>query len=162
VATPFRFDRAWSFAVSPDELWTTLEQTHQYREWWPWLREFHVDGNGSDTSDAFVAGAVASLLIQAPLPYQLRCTIHVDEAVTGRKLVTRVTGDLEGPARLELSATPGGSEARLAWTLNVESGLLRPLATVARPALSWAHDRIVERGLDQFEERALQNRKHVE
>jgi hypothetical protein len=160
MATPFRFDRAWSFAVTPDELWTTLEQTDHYREWWPWLREFHVEGNGD--RDAFVAGAIASLLIQAPLPYQLRCTIRVDEAVAGRKLVTRVTGDLEGPARLELSATPSGSEVRLAWTLNVRSALLRPLATVARPALSWAHDRIVERGLDQFEERALQNRKHVE
>jgi hypothetical protein len=160
VATPFRFDRAWSFAVSPDELWTTLEQTDHYREWWPWLREFHV--KGSRAGDGLVTGAVASLLIQAPLPYQLRCTIHVDEAVTAQKLVTRVSGDLQGPARLELSATPGGTEARLAWTLNVRSALLRPLATVARPALSWAHDRIVERGLAQFEERALKNRKPVE
>ncbi|MEX1007576.1 MAG: SRPBCC family protein [Acidimicrobiia bacterium] len=156
MATPFRFDRAWSFAVTPEELWTTLEQTHEYREWWPWLREFQIDGDG------FIGGAIAYLLIQAPLPYQLRCTIHVDEAVPGRKLVTRVTGDLVGPAQLELSVTPNGSEARLAWTLDVRSSLLRPLATIARPALSWAHDRIVERGLDQFEERALQSRKHIE
>jgi hypothetical protein len=156
VATPFRFDRAWSFAVAPDELWTTLEQTDQYRGWWPWLRGFHVDG------DAFVGGSIAHLVIQAPLPYQLRCTIHVDEAVTARTLVTRVTGDLEGPARLELRATPNGSEARLAWTLDVRSSLLRPLASVARPALSWAHDRIVERGLDQFEQRALQSRRPAE
>jgi hypothetical protein len=156
MATPFRFDRAWSFAVTPEELWTTLEQTDQYREWWPWLREFRVEGDG------FVEGSVASLVIQAPLPYQLRCTIHVDEAVTARTLVTHVTGDLEGPARLELGAAADGTEARLAWTLNVRSSLLRPLATVARPALSWAHDRIVERGLDQFEERALQTRKSLE
>ena len=32
VATPFQFDRAWSFAVTPDELWTTLEQTDRYRD----------------------------------------------------------------------------------------------------------------------------------
>ncbi len=88
MATPFRFDRAWSFAVAPEELWTTLEQTDRYRHWWPWLREFHVHGNG------FVEGSVANLLIQAPLP--------------------------------------------------------------------WAHDRIVERGLDQFEERALQSRRPLE
>jgi hypothetical protein len=44
----------------------------------------------------------------------------------------------------------------------VQSPLLRPLATVARPALSWAHDRIVERGLDQFEAHALQNRRPAE
>jgi hypothetical protein len=97
-------------------------------------------------------------VIQAPLPYQLRCTIDVDEAVDARRLVGRVGGDLEGPARLELDATPTGSLARLGWELEVRSSLLRPFASVARPMLSWAHDRIVERGLIQFEARALQQR----
>jgi Polyketide cyclase / dehydrase and lipid transport len=152
MATPFRFDRAWSFAVTPEELWGTLEQTDRYTAWWPWLREFDVDGNGLNP------GSIARLVIQAPLPYQLRCTIDVDESLPARRLVTRVKGDLQGPASLELTPTPTGSEARLSWTLDVRSSLLRPLATVARPALSWAHDRIVERGLDQFEARALQGR----
>lgn len=152
MATPFRFDRGWDFAVTPEELWTTLEQTDQYTVWWPWLRELEVDGGG------LRPGATARLVIQAPLPYQLRCTIHVDEATTARVLVARVTGDLAGPARLELSPNGGGAAARMQWTLDVQSPLLRPLATVARPALSWAHDRIVERGLDQFEARALQSR----
>jgi len=67
-----------------------------------------------------------------------------------------VTGDLQGPARLELSPSAHGTEARMAWTLDVRSSLLRPLATIARPALSWAHDRIVERGLVQFEAHALE------
>ncbi len=142
--------------MTPEELWTTLEQTDQYRNWWPWLREFRVDGDG------FRVGSTAHLVIQAPLPYQLRCEIHVDDVVRPQKLVARVTGDLEGPARLELQPTPGGAQARLAWTLDVHSSLLRPLATIGRPALSWAHDRIVERGLDQFEQRALQNRKPAE
>ena len=156
VATPFKFDRAWSFAVTPEELWTTLERTDQYRDWWPWLREFRVDGDG------FRAGSTAHLVIQAPLPYQLRCEIHVDEVVRQHKLVAHVTGDLEGPARLELIPTPGGARARLAWMLNVRSSLLRPLATIGRPALSWAHDRIVERGLAQFELHALESRKPAE
>jgi hypothetical protein len=133
VATPFRFDRGWDFAVTPEELWTTLEQTDRYTVWWPWLRELEIDGGG------LRSGATARLVIQAPLPYQLRCTIHVDEAADARVLA-----------------------ARMQWTLDVQSPLLRPMATVARPALSWAHDRIVERGLDQFEERALQTRRMAE
>ena len=156
MATPFHFDRAWSFAVTPDELWTTLEQTDQYRDWWPWLREFRIDGDG------FQPGSTAHLVIQAPLPYQLRCSIHVDRVVRHQTLFSRVTGDLEGPARLELAPTANGAEARLAWTLDVRSSLLRPLSRMARPALSWAHDRIVERGLDQFEQHALQSRKPAE
>jgi hypothetical protein len=156
VATPFRFDRAWDFAVTPEELWATLEQTDRYTVWWPWLRELDVEGGGLQT------GATARLVIQAPLPYQLRCAIHVDEAVPARLLVGRVSGDLAGPARLELDPNGDGAAARLQWTLEVQSPRLRPLATVARPALSWAHDRIVERGLDQFEAHALQNRRPAE
>ncbi len=131
MATPFQFDRAWDFAVTPEELWTTLEQTDQYRVWWPWLREFRVDGDGE--ADGFRVGATAHLVIQAPLPYQLRCDIHVDEVVRAQTLAAHVTGDLEGPARLELESTPGGAQARLSWVLDVKSSLLRPLARIGPP-----------------------------
>jgi hypothetical protein len=76
VPSPFRFDRSWHFGVSPQELWATLSGTEQYCSWWPWLREF----------------------------------------------------DLEG---------------------------------VARPAMAWAHDRIVERGPVQFEGHALRERDRL-
>lgn len=150
MPTPFAFDRSWDFAVSPDDLWSTLARTDRYRVWWPWLRELDVDGDG------LVAGTVARVVIQAPLPYQLRCSLRVVEAEPARRLEAEVTGDLEGPAQLVLEPTrDGGALARLVWALEVRSSLLRPLASLARPALSWAHDRIVERGLVQFEQHAL-------
>jgi len=149
MPTPFAFDRTWDFAVSPAELWATLARTDQYPRWWPWLREFDVTGDG------LAVGSIAEAVIQAPLPYQLQCTIEVLEADAPHLLAATVTGDLEGPARLELRPTPAGAEARLAWTLEVRSPLLRPLAVVARPVLAWAHDRIVERGLAEFEAIAL-------
>jgi uncharacterized protein YndB with AHSA1/START domain len=154
VPTPFRFDRGWDFAVTPEQLWSTLEQTDRYREWWPWLKELDITPSGPD-GVAFEPGSEARLVIQAPLPYQLHCVVHIDEAEPARRLVAHVTGDLQGPARLELTATASGTTARMAWTLEVHSSLLRPLATIARPALAWAHDRIVERGLVQFEAHAL-------
>jgi hypothetical protein len=94
-------------------------------------------------------------VIQAPLPYQLHCTVHVDDAVREERLVTRVEGDLSGPARLELRPVAGGTEARLAWALELQEPMLRALALVGRPAMAWAHDRIVERGLAQFQGHAL-------
>ena len=30
----------------PQSLWATLARTDRYREWWPWLRELDVDGDG--------------------------------------------------------------------------------------------------------------------
>jgi hypothetical protein len=152
VASPFRFDRTWHFGVTPNELWATLAQTDRYQEWWPWLRDFSVAG------DPLSAGAAAHAVIQAPLPYQLRCTIHVDEAVPERILRTHVDGDLAGPARLELTPADDGTTARLEWALELQAPVLRSLAMVARPAMRWAHDRIVERGLTQFEGHALRGR----
>jgi uncharacterized protein YndB with AHSA1/START domain len=157
VPSPFRFDRSWHFGVGPEELWTTLSCTERYRSWWPWLREFDVPGDG----EALRTDAVAHVLIQAPLPYQLHCDVRVVEAVAERRLVTVVEGDLRGPARLELSPTADGCEARLAWELDVRAPLLRSFARVARPAMAWAHDRIVERGLEQFEGYALGERDRL-
>jgi hypothetical protein len=158
VPSPFRFDRSWHFEVSPAELWTTLSHTERYREWWPWLRTFAMDGAGIDDPDALTTGRTAQVVIQAPLPYQLRCSIRVDDAVRNERLVTTVDGDLQGPARLELRAVDGGTEARLAWEFELRATLLRTLAVVGRPAMAWAHDRIVERGLAQFAGHALEER----
>jgi hypothetical protein len=156
VPTPFRFDRAWHFEVTPAELWTTLSRTDRYREWWPWLRTFSVD-DGRD-GDVLATDRIARVVIQAPLPYQLHCTVHVDDAVLDERLVTTVEGDLHGPARLELRPIAGGTEARLAWEFELRAPMLRALAIFGRPAMSWAHDRIVERGLSQFEGHALRER----
>ena len=149
MPSPFRFDRTWHFGVSSEQLWNTLAQTDRYREWWPWLREFRVEG------DALTTGARAYAVIQAPLPYQLRCTIAVVDAVAGVRLTTTVDGDLRGPASLVLTPSGDGTDARLAWELELRAPVLRSLVRVARPAMAWAHDRIVERGLVQFEAHAL-------
>jgi hypothetical protein len=157
VPSPFRFDRAWHFGVAPDELWATLAKTDHYREWWPWLRTFAVDGITAG-EDALTTGRTARVVIQAPLPYQLHCRVRVEDAVRDERLVTAVEGDLRGPARLQLREVAGGTEARLAWSFELRAPLLRTLAVFGRPAMAWAHDRIVERGLAQFEGHALRER----
>lgn len=147
VAAPFRFDRTWWFPVPPEQLWAVLHRTDQYPTWWSWLREFESDG--------FAAGSKACCLIQSPLPYALRCTIHVDEMRAPEVIVTSVTGDLQGPARLEVGRVADGCSARLVWSLIPGNPLLRNLARIGRPAMIWAHDRVVATGVDQFRRRAL-------
>jgi Polyketide cyclase / dehydrase and lipid transport len=151
VGTPFTFDRRWSFAIPPDELWAILSRTDEYPRWWSWLREFDADGLHD--------GAIARCVIRAPLPYALRFTVHVEEAVKSERVDTVIRGDLEGPARLEIEpAGAGGCRARLAWSLELRDAVLRRLAVVGRPAMAWAHDRVVASGLRQFEQRALAGR----
>jgi len=147
VAAPFSFDRRWEFPISAEEFWATVSRTERYPEWWSWLREFETDGLHD--------GALAECVIRAPLPYALRVTVHVERAVQPERVDTHVTGDLEGPARLEIAPHPSGCTARLVWTLELRDSWLRRLAPVARPAMEWAHDHIVEVGVRQFERVAL-------
>jgi Polyketide cyclase / dehydrase and lipid transport len=147
VAAPFRFDRTWWFPVAPEQLWAVLHRTDRYPGWWSWLREFEAEG--------FEPGTTARCVIQSPLPYALRCTISVDEMRTAAEIVTTVSGDLRGPARLEVRGVADGCTARLVWSLVPGSPVLRHLARIGRPAMVWAHDRVVATGVDQFRRRAL-------
>jgi hypothetical protein len=147
VPAPFRYDRRFALDLAPPELWSLLERTDAYVEWWSWLQS--LDGGGLRVGD------VAECLVRAPLPYSLRFTVHVDEVVRATRIVTHVAGDLVGPARLEIEPTTAGCDTRLAWSLELRDPVLRRLATLTRPAMQWAHDRIVDVGLAEFRRRAV-------
>ena len=147
MAPPFRFDRTWTFPVPPEELWAVLNRTDSYVDWWSWLRTFDATG--------IEPGATASCTIQSPLPYALRCTIHVGEVRAASFVHTTVDGDLRGPARLEIDRVDHGSTARLVWSLELGNPVLAGLARVGRPLMAWAHDVIVATGVEQFRRRAL-------
>jgi uncharacterized protein YndB with AHSA1/START domain len=139
---PFRFDRTWEFPVGPDQLWATLSRTEDFHRWWPWLRGLE--------GAALLPGARAEAVVRAPLPYTLRFTVEVLEVVPQQLVDTRVRGDLDGPARLEVAPREGGSTARLVWEMEVRRPLLRATARVARPAMEWGHDWVVASGIRQF------------
>jgi uncharacterized protein YndB with AHSA1/START domain len=149
VPDAFEYDRTFEFAVSPETFWETVSRTDSFPEWWSWLRTFESEGlrDGSHTS----------CVIEAPLPYALRVAIDVEQAVPPERIETRVTGDLEGPARLEITSTGSGCSARLVWTLELREPWLRRIARVARPVLGWAHDRVISSGVRQFERVALRD-----
>lgn len=150
MSAPFRYDQRFALAVDPDTLWGILERTDDYVDWWSWLQS--LEGGGLREGDE------ARCVVRAPLPYSLRFTVHVQEVVAVERVLTRVDGDLVGPARLEITPTPAGCEARLAWELELRDPWLRPLARVTRPAMQWAHDRVVEVGLTDFRRRAIDGR----
>ena len=147
---PFGFDRTFAFAVTPAEFWATINRTDRYPEWWGWLREFESDGLHS--------GSTTTCAIRAPLPYTLRCTIRVEQAVPNELLDAVVSGDLEGPARLELAPDGDGCAVRLVWSFELRAAMLRRLAVLGRPAMVWAHDRVIAAGFREFERRALAER----
>lgn len=147
MAPAFDYDRSFAFAVSPATFWTTVSHTERYPTWWSWLRAFESEG----LHDA----AHTECVIQAPLPYALHVGIDVEQVVPPERVETRITGDLEGPARLEITPTPSGCVARLVWSLELREPWLARIARVNRPVLTWAHDRVINSGVRQFERVAL-------
>jgi hypothetical protein len=149
VPDAFEYDRTFDFAVSRETFWATVSRTDSFTEWWSWLRSFESEGlhDGSHTS----------CVIQAPLPYALRVAVDVERALPPERIETRVTGDLEGPARLVITRTDSGCSARLVWVLELREPWLKRIARVARPVLGWAHDRVISSGVRQFERVALRD-----
>ena len=85
---------AWhSFPVAADELWEAMAQVGAYRQWWPWLRHFDAD--------ALAAGDRWEAVVQPPLPYRVRFTIHLDEVSPAEHIVARILGDIAGSARVD-------------------------------------------------------------
>lgn len=147
MASPFRFEGRWFFSVPPDELWRAFSQTERFPQWWPWLRILESGG--------LVEGTVSRCVLRGPVPYALSLNIAILEVVPPRCVVTTVSGDLEGPAWLDVVPQDGGSEARMSWVLEVRAPLLRAAALVARPVMNWGHNWVVDTGVRQFRRQAL-------
>lgn len=147
MPAPFRYDRRFELTVEPEIVWSALERTDLYVGWWSWLHT--LEGGG------LRAGETARCVVRAPLPYSLRFDVHVEEVVPMTRVVTRIDGDLVGPAQLDITRLDKGCEARLVWELELQDPVLRPLAVVTRPAMQWAHDRVVDVGFAEFQRRAL-------
>jgi hypothetical protein len=142
-----RYDETFDFDVERDVLWDALTDTDSYPRWWPWLRSFDAQG--------LTPGTVAHCAIRAPLPYTLEFDVLVERVDAGRSIDTIVSGDLAGPARLEVGGSGAASTARLTWAVELRMPLLSAASFAARPVLVWAHDRVVATGVEQFRAHAL-------
>jgi len=149
VSSPFSFERTWELAVPPARFWDTIARTGEYKEWWPWLREFDADG--------MYVGARWTAAIQSPLPYALRVRLVLDEVEPCERLAATVDGDIIGHAGLDLSpmADGTGSSIDIKWSMKPRSRAMQVAAVMARPLLRWSHDWVLARGLEQFRQRAL-------
>ncbi len=137
-------DRRYEFDLTPAELWAEATQVESYRTWWPWLRR--LDGA------SFEPGARWHCSVQPPLPYRVRFSVQIDEVQPHSLLRASVGGDIRGHARLEVSATPTGCQARLVSELAPRQGVLQAMALLARPLARFGHDWVLDHGARQFSE----------
>lgn len=140
-------DRRDAFEVPPEELWAAMSEVGCFRGWWPWLRELDAS--------ALEPGAIWSAVVQPPLPYRLRFDVHILDVVALASVTAKVTGDIEGSARLDIAATPSGSELHLVSELAPTNAVLRTVAALAGPVARFGHEWVLDTGLRQFRDQAL-------
>ncbi len=142
----FHTDRRYQLPMTPAEVWAAVTQVDDYQTWWPWLRQFDAEDLAGD--------AVWRCLVQPPLPYSVRFDVALDEVRAPTTVRASITGDVVGDAHLEISAHPGGSEARLVSNLEPGNGFLKAVARLAAPLVRYGHDWVIDSGARQFVDRA--------
>jgi carbon monoxide dehydrogenase subunit G len=138
VPPVIEYEREFAFAVTPSALWAAIEDVDSFERWWPWLREFSLDGG------ALEAGSVLRGVVVPPLPYRMHVEVELVRCRRPTEIDAVVHGDLEGPARLRLSPSDAGTVARVAWSVEMMQRPMRIASQVAHPLLKWGHDRVVE------------------
>jgi carbon monoxide dehydrogenase subunit G len=132
------YERRFSFPVPPQEIWSAVEHLERFESWWGWLGEFRVEGPG------LTVGSVLHGVVAPPLPYRMRVRVELVDCVPPRSIDASIQGDLVGRARLVLEPDGAGTQASVAWTIEMMQRPMRVAARVAPPVLRWGHDRVVD------------------
>ncbi len=138
-------DRRYVFRADVEEVWHNMGRVEEFPDWWRWLRDFDVRGSGLET------GGVLSGLVVPPIPYRFRVSIHMDDVQPNRSIRARLSGDLTGPAAVDLRQTPVGCELTIKWDVEMQKPSMRSAARFCRPLLVWGHDQVIEITLRRFE-----------
>ncbi|MAO79235.1 SRPBCC family protein [uncultured Nocardioides sp.] len=126
----YSFRDRWHVDAPPERVREVLVDVERYVEWWPQVVAVGYLGEGRGL-----------VLCRSALPYTLQLVLT---EVLNRPdvLEVGVEGDLEGTVRFELRPEGGGTRLDFAQDV-VVPGLLGALSRVARPVLTWNHDRMM-------------------
>lgn len=127
----FSFRDEWTVPAEPARVHDVLVDLERYPEWWPEVRA--VAKLGPD--DALV-------VCRSRLPYTLEMRLHAVHRLP-HLLETSLHGDLEGKVRYHLERHDTGTRLRFEQDVVVAGRLLGLAAYVARPLLTWNHDRMM-------------------
>jgi polyketide cyclase/dehydrase/lipid transport protein len=131
------FRRAYEFPTTPDVFWDTIQEVDQFKTWWSWLDDFSLDGG------TLQAGAVLSGVVAPPLPYRMRIRVELVRCEPRTLIDAVIHGDLEGVARLDMRPCEAGTNAEIAWSLEMMQRPMRLASRIAHPLLQWGHDEVV-------------------
>jgi uncharacterized protein YndB with AHSA1/START domain len=138
------YRRRFPFEVTPEELWEAISEPGRFESWWGWLGKLRVEGDG------LADGTVLTGTVSPPVPYRMRVTVRLERCERPAHIDASVDGDLRGTAQLHLRPTATGTDAEVAWRIEMMQRPMRLAARVAAPLLRFGHDRVVDMTVHGF------------
>ncbi|HZU79005.1 MAG TPA: SRPBCC family protein [Acidimicrobiales bacterium] len=151
-STVIDYRGTFEFPLPPAALWEALSSPERFESWWSWLHEFRLRGDG------LVDGATLRGVVAPPVPYRMRIDVLLERCEPPSRIEAVVSGDLRGPATLELVQSTRGTAATVAWRIEMMQPAMRLAARFAHPMLRWGHDRVVEMTVAGFRRRLAETR----
>lgn len=133
------------FKLTPSELWGEITELDRFERWWSWLSDLELSPPGD-----LAEGSILTFAIVSPLPYRMNCRVEFTKVIPEELIETRVTGDLQGWANLELAAIDPGAIVVLSWELEPTQTPLRILVRAARPLIVRTKDWAIDIALGAF------------
>ncbi|MEV0323984.1 SRPBCC family protein [Streptomyces sp. NPDC050658] len=139
----YRFRSVWNLPAPPADVYAALESAEDYPQWWPQVRAVTPVDERSGTAR-----------FRSFLPYDLYVTAQERRRDPGAGVLEiAMTGDLEGWARWQVTAVPGGTRALYDQEVVVRKPLMRRFAVPGRPVFLLNHALMMrggERGLRAY------------
>ena len=151
TARLYDLSSTWMFPNSQQEVWDVIADPNMaWPDWWPGCTLAKPLERTSDTSmstaDTLLA-TTATLNFKTSLGYTLSVSYHPTFVDSPKEITFDAGGDLEGEGRVILSPTNNGqTQMDIEWRVRPTSRWMTFLSPVARPAFTYAHAALMQRG----------------
>ena len=125
----YRFVTEWRIQAPIDRVFTTIEDSRAWPEWWPSVRAVERLSPGEDGG----IGTVDRMTFVGRLPYRLEFDMRVTRRDPPTSLVGAATGELEGVGDWSLAQDGAWTRVRYVWAIRTTRpwmNLLAPLPFV--------------------------------
>jgi hypothetical protein len=114
MSSPYEFvyRGAFSFPLSPRQMWQELERPDRLTGRWRWVDVRRVD-------PTLEQGAELTCVIKPPVPFRMLLDVIVREVTHGELIGVEFRGDLRGRGELRLEPDGEGTLADVWWRLEI-------------------------------------------
>jgi uncharacterized protein YndB with AHSA1/START domain len=134
----------WRISAPLARVWDALNDPTGWPQWWPFVASVEKIESG----DADGVGARYRFHWTSRLPYSIRITTQVVEALKHQIIRASTSGDLLGEGTWRMREEGGVTKVEYTWRVNLDRAWMRLFAPMLRPVFTWNHNAVMAAGED--------------